>query len=212
MKKLAILGASGHGKVVADAALMSGWDEVLFYDDAWPEISQLGPWKVVGNTSELLEHKERFDGAVVAIGNNVQRLEKLHTLEEAEIKLVTIIHPSAVISSFAEIGFATVVVAGAIVNPFAKIGHGCIINTGSTIDHDCVLADGVHVSPGVYLGGNVNVGRASWIGIGSCVRHSLTIGTNVIVGAGAAVINNIESYLIVTGVPACKMSSQKKCP
>src|SRR5690606_24126355 len=36
MIRLAILGASGHGKVVADCAELCGWSVVEFFDDAWP--------------------------------------------------------------------------------------------------------------------------------------------------------------------------------
>jgi sugar O-acyltransferase (sialic acid O-acetyltransferase NeuD family) len=207
-KKLAIIGASGHGKVVADAALTGGWDEIMFFDDAWPELTEVGVWQVVGNTRQLLEQGVCFEGAVVAIGDNLIRLEKQHKIEQAGIPLVTIIHPSAVVSPYSEIGKGSVVFAGAVINAFAKIGYGCIINTGSTIDHDCVLADGVHVSPGAHLGGNVHVGKAAWVGIGSSVRQCIQIGENVVVGAGAAVVNDIEPGFTVIGVPARAMTKR----
>lgn len=31
MKKLTIIGASGHGKVVADIAKLNGYDEIVFF-------------------------------------------------------------------------------------------------------------------------------------------------------------------------------------
>jgi sugar O-acyltransferase (sialic acid O-acetyltransferase NeuD family) len=200
--RLAILGASGHGKVVADAALMAGWVDVFFFDDAWPELTELGPWQVIGNTSKLLLDATDFNAVVVAIGNNVIRLEKQQELEERGIQLVTIIHPSAIVSSYSKIGNGSVVFAGAVINAFAIIGCGCIINTGSTIDHDCLLADGVHISPGAHLAGMVIVGKATWIGIGASVKHGIHIGDNVMVGAGAAVVHDIESGVTVVGVPA----------
>ncbi len=204
-KRLAIVGASGHGKVVADAALKGGWDEILFFDDAWPELTEVGVWQVIGNTRQLQEQAVCFDGAVVAIGNNMIRLDKQYELEQTGIQLVTIIHPSATVSPYSVIGKGSVVFAGAVVNAFATIGIGCIINTGSTIDHDCLLADGVHVSPGAHLGGNVHIGKAAWVGIGSSVKQFIQIGENVVVGAGAAVVNDIESGLTVIGVPARAM-------
>ena len=208
-KKLAILGASGHGKVVADAALLAGWVEVLFFDDAWPALTELGPWQVIGNTSKLLLYAECFDGVVVAIGNNIIRLEKQLELEEKGMQLVTIIHPSAIVSAYAKIAHGSVVFAGAVINAFAIIGCGCIINTGSTIDHDCLLADGVHISPGAHLAGMVTVGKAAWIGIGASVKQGIHIGDSVMVGAGAAVVHDIEPGLTVVGVPARKMILKK---
>jgi sugar O-acyltransferase (sialic acid O-acetyltransferase NeuD family) len=201
-KRLAILGASGHGKVVADAALMGGWDEVVFFDDAWPQLTEVEVWQVVGNTRQLIDRAVRIDGAVVAIGNNVIRLEKQYELEKTGVQLVTIIHPTAVVSSFSEIGKGSVVFAGAVINAFATIGCACIINTSSTIDHDCLLADGVHISPGAHVAGMVTIGQAAWIGIGASVKHCIHIGDNVLVGAGAVVVNDIESGLTVVGVPA----------
>ena len=40
--RLAILGASGHGKVAADAAEQGGWPSVAFFDDAWPGLHREG--------------------------------------------------------------------------------------------------------------------------------------------------------------------------
>ena len=82
MKCLAILGASGHGKVVADIAELSGWDEVIFFDDAWPEIKNNSVWPIMGNTESLLDTIQDYDGVVVAIGNNDIRLNKLNLLKK----------------------------------------------------------------------------------------------------------------------------------
>ncbi|MBT6282943.1 MAG: acetyltransferase, partial [Phycisphaerae bacterium] len=78
--------------------------------------------------------------------------------------------------------------------------------TGATVDHDCELADGVHISPGANLGGNVTVGECSWIGIGACVKNGVTIGKNVIVGAGAAVVQDVPDNVTVVGVPAKELT------
>lgn len=201
MRRLAILGASGHGKVVADAAIAAGWGEIRFFDDAWPTLKQIGPWFVVGATEELLQDSENVNGAIVAIGDNETRLAKMRQIG-AGVPWVSIVHPAAVVSPYALIGVGSVVFAGAIVNAFAQLGMGCIVNTGATIDHDCNLGDGVHVSPGANLGGGVVVGVATWIGIGASVRHCVSLGDRVVVGAGAAVVGDIVSGENVVGVPA----------
>ena len=202
MKRLAILGASGHGKVVADAALCAGWLAIEFFDDSRPPATPVGPWRVAGGTEELLGSVALFDGVIVAIGHNRTRMDKQHVLAAAGGSLATIVHPSAIVSPSATVGLGSVLCAGAIVNPFSTIGSCCIVNTGATIDHDCDLADGVHVSPGAHLGGGVRVGAASWIGVGASVRHGAVIGMNVIVGVGAAVVADIPDGVTVIGVPA----------
>lgn len=203
MKTLAILGAGGHGKVVADAAICAGWTNVVFFDESYPANNSIGPWEIVGAGHTLLARSAQFSGIAVALGENATRLQWIRKLLGQELRsLTSIFHPSSSVSKHAIIGVGSVICAGAVVSPFAQIGTACIINTGATVDHDCVLADGVHVSPGANLAGSVRVGECSWIGIGSVIRQSISIGDRVIVGAGAAVTNDVASDLTVVGVPA----------
>jgi len=206
-RQLAILGASGHGKVVADIALLTGWHEVVFFDDAWPALSTVGPWNVVGDASCLLEHCDAYDGIAVAIGDNQTRLEKLRLFDQQSVEAVTLIHPSVVLSRYASVGKGSVICAGAVINPFAKVGYGCIINTGAAVDHDCSIADGVHVSPGAHLGGGVRVETACWIGLGACVKQNISIGEASIVGMGAVVIRDVSAGVTVVGNPAHEIDS-----
>jgi sugar O-acyltransferase (sialic acid O-acetyltransferase NeuD family) len=202
VKRLAILGASGHGKVVADAALAAGWQEVTFFDDAWPDVGSVGQWAVAGTMSHLVACASRYDGVVVAIGDNATRVTRHRQLVSSGATPAAIVHPAATVSRFAELGPGSVVIAGAVLNAYAKVGAACIVNTSASIDHDCELADGVHVSPGAHLGGGVRVGESTWIGIGAAVRHGVSIGSGVIVGAGAVVVEDVISGVTVVGVPA----------
>lgn len=202
MKRLAILGASGHGKVVADCAELCGWESVSFFDDAWPGKQSNGGWPVIGDTNSLLACVADFDGVLVAIGNNAVREAKLLALAEQGAALPVLVHPAASLSRYAVVGAGSVLFAGAVVNVDCRIGTGAIINTGATVDHDCVLGDAVHISPGAHLAGGVCVGDRSWLGIGSSVRQLAQIGCDVMVGAGAAVVSDIPDACVVTGVPA----------
>ena len=204
MKKLAILGASGHGKVVADAAECCGWN-VSFFDDNTSVGEVVNGWPVFGTFQDLLNQLDRFEGAIVGIGNNRVRLEKSEILLANGAPLVSIIHPSATVSRYANIKAGTVVVGGAVVNVDARLGLACIINTGATVDHDCALGDGVHVSPGANLAGEVRIGNGSWVGIGSVVRQQLSIGSNVMIAAGATVVKNVSDNTSVAGTPAKTM-------
>jgi sugar O-acyltransferase (sialic acid O-acetyltransferase NeuD family) len=205
VKRLVILGASGHGKVVADTAECCGWQSVEFFDDAWPGLQKNGVWPVVGDTAALMGRLADFDGVVVAIGNNRIRHAKLLELRAEGARLVTLVHPAATVSRYAVIGEGTVVFAGAVVNAGARIGTAAILNTSCSIDHDCLLGDAVHISPGARLAGGVQVGDLSWVGIGASVRQLISIGQRVVVGAGSAVVSDIPDDVTVAGVPAQRM-------
>lgn len=203
MKKLAILGASGHGKIVADLAEICGWETAEFFDDASDAKGSInGCWPIVGNMSDFMLSSNLYAGAVVAIGNNNIRSKLSETLLVRNIPLVTLIHPTAVVSRYAQIGKGSIIVAGAVINAYAIVGRGAIINTNASVDHDCHLGNYVHISPGVNLAGGVVIGDNSWIGIGASVKQQVTIGSQVTVGAGAVVVNNILDNLTVAGVPA----------
>lgn len=199
---LAILGASGHGKVLADIAELTGWEKVVFFDDAWPEKIHNGPWQIIGNTHKLLNSLNNYDGVIVAIGNNKVRQQKLQQLNNAGANIITLIHPSATVSRYTQIGIGSVVVAGAVINPDCVIGSGAIINTCSSVGHDCNLGDAVHICPGARLAGGTEVDDRAWIGVGSSVRQLIKVGADAVVGAGSVVVKNVHSDTVVVGNPA----------
>ncbi len=195
MNILQIIGAGGHGKVVAETAEACGYSDIRFFDTAWPKRASNGRWSIVGLPQDS-SSASRF----CAVGDNRTR-EALFTTYSLSGSPV-LVHPSAIISSDVALGAGTLVVAGTIVNSDAMIGQGVILNTACRIDHDCRIGDFVHVSPGALLAGAVTVGARSWIGIGAIVRQGITIGADVMVGAGAVVVNDIPDAAIVTGMPA----------
>lgn len=199
---LAILGASGHGKVLADIAELTGWEKIVFFDDAWPEKTNNGPWKIVGNTKSLLNSVNKYSGIIVAIGDNKIRQQKLQQLNNAGAKIITLIHPSATVSKYTQIGPGSVVIAGAVINPACIIGSGAIINTCSSVGHDCNLGEAVHICPGARLAGGTIVEDRAWVGVGSSVRQLVKIGADAVVGAGAAVVKDVPKNTTVIGVPA----------
>lgn len=194
LKKLIIIGASGHGKVIADIAVRNGYKDIVFLDDD-ENIKECAGFPVIGKT---VEAKEMDGDKIVAIGNPKIR-EKI---QEEINRVITLIHPDAVISRRVEIGEGSVIMAGAVVNTDVIIGKGCIINTAASVDHDCILGDYVHVSVGAHLSGTVEIGRRTWIGAGATVSNNVNICGDCMVGAGAVVIKDIDKPGTYVGVPA----------
>jgi acetyltransferase-like isoleucine patch superfamily enzyme len=95
-----------------------------------------------------------------------------------------------------------------VINCCSTIGVGCIVNTGAVIDHDNVIEDYVHISPGAQLAGTVHVSRGTWIGVGAVVSNNINITGDCVVGAGSVVIKNINESGIYVGVPAKKLEEE----
>ncbi|WP_079525383.1 acetyltransferase [Solibacillus isronensis] len=198
--KLLIIGASGHGKVVAEIAIkMNKWQSIAFLDDDKSIKSSMG-LEVIGTSEDVFTHIDEYE-IFVGIGNNTTRQRIHEMLETFGANIPNLIHPKAVIGNQVDIGTGTAVMAGVVINCCTKIGRGCIINTGSTIDHDNCIDDFVHISPGSHLAGTVKVGKGSWLGIGSVVSNNITITNGCKVGAGSVVVKDITEPGVYVGVP-----------
>jgi len=208
VSRLIIVGAGGHGSVVAEAAVgRRRWDEIQFLDDDGTLESVLG-CAVIGAVDQLYTLADQNSEIIVAIGDNRMRLSLSSEILNKGLQLATVIHPKACVSPSAKIASGIVVCAGAVVNARATLGRACILNTGATVDHDCVVEDGAHISPGANLGGSVSIGECTWIGIGSAIREGVRIGRDVIAGAGSAVISDVADGETVGGVPARRLNMQ----
>jgi len=198
--KLIIIGASGHGKVVADIAIkMNKWESIAFLDDDESIKTSMG-LEVIGKTAGAFTYKDEAD-FIIAIGNNATREKIQRKMIDEGMSVVSLIHPSAVIGTVVEIGIGTVVMAGVVINSSSRIGKGCIVNTSSSVDHDNDIEDYVHISPGVNMAGTVKVGKGSWIGIGSVISNNVNICSGCKIGAGAVVVKDITEPGTYVGVP-----------
>lgn len=200
-RSLLVLGCGGHGRVVADAALDCGYDEIAFLDDAEAASRPVG-MKVLGPFAAAADLVRDWPAAIAAVGNGVLRLKLFDTLRQQGYQTPGIVHPAAVISRGALIGDGVFVAAGAIINVGARIGNAAIVNTGARIDHDCEVGAGSHIAPGATLSGSVVVGERAWLGTGCSVRQGVKIGSAVLVGVGAAVVDDLAPGKTYVGVPA----------
>jgi sugar O-acyltransferase (sialic acid O-acetyltransferase NeuD family) len=210
MKKLIIIGAGGHGRVVADCAQQLGkYSQIVFLDDCFYERKENSEWQVIGSVKDFPKYIDDAD-FIVAFGNNRLRKQIILQLKQVKANIVSIIHPSAVVSPHTFIGKGVVIFANAVVNIGASIADGCIINTAATVDHDCELHECVHVSPGANIAGGVHIAQLSWIGIGSIIVECITLADNTQVGAGAVVTQSTQANSLYVGVPAKRVRSLTK--
>ena len=196
MRRLAIIGASGYGRVIADIAEKIGYSEIVFLDDD-ETIHECGGYPVLGRSCAARTIEA---DVIIGIGNAGVRKRIQESIPDE--RLATLIHPETVIAESVVIGAGTAVMAGTVINPGVRIGKGCIINTCSSVDHDCNVGDYVHIAVGSHLCGNVTVGNGTWVGAGAIVSNNVSICSQCMIGAGTVIVKNIDLAGTYIGVPA----------
>lgn len=200
MNRLVIIGAGGHGKVIADNALKNGYTNICFVDDT--VTGECIDFPVIGTSADIEELNDGNTDFVIGIGNNAVRKR---IAEKYDVNWVTLIHPTAVLGTHVTVGRGTVIMAGAIVNPETVIGSHAIINTGAIVEHDNRIGNYAHISPGANLSGSVTVGDSTWIGTGANVVNNVVICGETIIGAGSVVVKTIDNEGTYVGVPVRKI-------
>jgi len=201
--QVVIVGMGGHAKVIIDILEQCGELRIAGCTSLENGPQELLGYPVLGTDDRLpYLFSSGVSAAIVAIGDNRLRMDKLCALKEMGFELVSAISPDAIVSPRAMLGRGLSIMPGAIINVAAELKDGVIVNTGATIDHDCSIGECAHIAPGASLAGCVTVGAGSLIGIGSRVIPRVTIGPWTTVGAGAVVVDDLESNVTAVGVPA----------
>jgi sugar O-acyltransferase (sialic acid O-acetyltransferase NeuD family) len=197
---LKIIGCGGHCKVVLDAlSLCEPSFHISLCDNNKDLLGKEIGGFIVDSTMESLVD---FSGFVhVAIGNNQTRKNILRLIN-IKASILTVIHPSAVVSKSAHVESGVFIAANAILAPESYIGHGSIINHGAVVDHEVTVGECSHVAPNSTLGGRVTIGNGVLIGAGAVVLPGVTIGDGAVVAAGAVVLQDVKEFMTVKGVPA----------
>jgi len=199
--KIAIIGAGGHAKVVADAILAAGVLKLIgFLDDDPAREGEFFGHPILGRTGTWQDHA--IDSFVIGIGDNLMRKRHFDRLNSAGAQLATVVHPGAIIARGVTLGAGAVALANAVVNCDTHIGPNSILNTSCTVDHDCMIGPHAHLAPGVNLAGEVRLGEGVFAGIGAKIIPRISVGNWATIGAGAVVIRNVEEGARVVGLPA----------
>ena len=206
MRKVFLIGASGHAKVIIDAVEKQGIYDIAYLVDDNPALIEaivLG-YRVIGGKEELLcEHvKSPIEFGFAAIGNNEARESLANWLLKMGFQLATVVHPSAQLAKDVRLGAGSAVMANAVINSGTTVGTNTIINTAATIDHDCDIGAAVHVGPGASICGGVKLGDKVLVGVGAAIIPGIKIGDFAIVGAGATVVHDVPAGICVGGTPA----------
>jgi UDP-perosamine 4-acetyltransferase len=212
MRKVAILGGGGHGRVVADAlrALMRRQADLSFAGFIDRQPGEGGPWLGADEALAELVAAGQVTHVIIGVGATAGaqglRVRLWEQAQATGAQGLTLVHPAGVVAPDVTLGLGTVVLAGAVVNTAARVGANAILNTGCIVEHDCELADHVHIAPGAVVCGGVRVGRLAMVGSGAVCLPGVSIGAGATVGAGAVVTADVGEGVRVAGVPAVPVS------
>lgn len=208
INRLLVLGAGGHGCVVAETAIRSGaWSDVVHLDDVLDRPQLDIGTRVLGSISGIEKMLVADDRFVVGVGDNAVRLRLFEELKNRS-NATSVIALEAIVSRTVSVGDGCVIMSGAHVNAGVVLGDACILNTASIIEHGVTLDPGVHVGPGAILGGDVKVGARSFIGMGAKVLPGVSLGADVVLGAGAVAVSDLTDAGTYAGVPATPLRLQ----
>lgn len=195
---LYLLGGGGHARVVLEALRDADIAVAGVVDPNKPDATLFG--------IPIVRALPRDGEFIVTVGQIRSTPQRERIWDEAVAgglrPTKAFVERHAIVAREVETGNGSVVLAAAYVGAGARIGLGCIVNHRSVIEHDCVIGDHAHISPGALLGGAVRIGRRAHVGMGAIVLQGITIGDDATIGAGAVVIDDVESGATVVGVPA----------
>lgn len=201
-----IIGAGGHGRVLADLAFCLGRQVLGFLDsDAQLHGTVIDGIKVLGGDECLAEHSADAVSLVNGIGSIARpdlRRNVYMRLKGLGYQFEALCHPGATVGRSASFAQGAQVMAGSIVQNGARVGENAILNTGAIVEHDCVVGAHSHLAPGTVVCGDVRIGENCHIGVGAVVVQGLVVGDGALVAAGAVVVKDVPSGMRVAGVPA----------
>ena len=201
-KRFILYGASGHGKVVADALYCDRQTVACFIDDDKLKTGHEFFGHSVIGFGEIGQFLASSCKVIVAIGDNQIRETLAVKLHGVGAAFGVVVHPRTVIAENTRIGSGTVLFAGVVINSDSRIGEHVIVNTSASVDHDCSVGDFSHIAPGVRLCGGVTIGRNVLVGAGSTVLPGINIGNGSVIGAGSVVIRDVPENSKMAGNPA----------
>ncbi|MEK7857790.1 MAG: hypothetical protein AAB320_01495 [Elusimicrobiota bacterium] len=143
-----------------------------------------------------------IDTVVLAVSDNAERLVHLERARRERFKIVSAIHPSALILDQAELEPGVWVNAGCVIGYKAELKAGAFLNTRVQVDHHCILETCCQLDPGVVAAGHVTVRRLAQVHTGAVLINRVIVGERAIVGAGAVCLTDVPPGATVVGVPA----------
>ncbi len=159
-KRLLIVGAGGFATEVEEIARLNGYSDIVFLDDQ-PQKTRCAP--VIGGTGDIPLFPDQYHEAIVALGNNQNRLRLHRELLANGYQVPSLIHPTAYVSPDSEIAPGCIIRTHAVVSRFVKLNHAVILNVGALVDHHCEIGEGSHILMGAVVRNEIKLPYFTWL-------------------------------------------------
>jgi len=202
--KLMIYGASGLAKEIFDTInqnYQDRWDEIIFIDDFQNNIFLFGN-RIISFSKLLDEYKLSLVEAIVGIGEPFYRDLLAKKILSNSLQLVSIVHPTAVVSRSALIGNGSYIGPFSFISSNTTISDNVVIQPHAMVGHDVEIGNSSVIGPNSAIAGNCIVGERTYIGMNACIEQKRSIGNDVIIGMSSCVTRDIPSEMIAMGYPA----------
>ena len=199
MEKLILIGAGGHSKSVVSSIQKDKFKICGFIDENKKGFHLGIP--ILATKIEDIPNYRSYK-YLVSIGDVYFRKIWFERIKKMGLNTVNVIDSSAILDSSVKIGTGNFIGKMVIINADSKIGDNNIINTKALIEHECVVGNNVHLSTNSTINGNVIVKNNVFFGSCAVCNGQLTIGSDSVIGAGSVVIDDVDAFTTVVGVPA----------
>jgi sugar O-acyltransferase (sialic acid O-acetyltransferase NeuD family) len=201
---LGIYGSGGLGREIYEIAIRRNtvscnWSEIVFIDDFSEEGNYFDTKRIHFDT--LMKSADYYE-CVIAVGEPSVREKLFLRLIEKDIKLTSLVDPTAIVSPTAQIGPGSIICEYSTIHTGVVLGHNTLIQPFCDIGHDIKVGDHAVLSPFVAPGGGTTFGARVYAGMQSSIIELVTIGDDAIIGMGAAVFRDVPAGATVVGNPA----------
>lgn len=184
----------------------NGAADIVFVDDSLDRKQEVNGYRVI-SFDELISVEHRFRKVVVGIGSGEARARIEVNCQNAGLRIMTAIAPSAIVLDDVKIGEGSIICDQVILTSNITIGRSFQANLNSYVGHDCVIGDYVTFAPRVNCNGNVHIEDNVYVGTGASIiqgttNEPLRVGTGSIIGMGSVVTKSVASKTVVAGNPA----------
>lgn len=179
--KLLILGTGALARAAFDAiaggavaeGAPGGLKVLMFIDtgDGTMVGEEVMGLRVQGGLGDLPRLKiQGAQAAFVACEDAQQRARAIEAAGKVKYKLISLKHPSAIVSPGATVGEGGFIGPLCVIGPGAKVGKGVNLGAGAILEGGCTVGDGASIGAGAILGPAAKVDAGTAVGLGQVVQ------------------------------------------